>query len=122
MTEAIERVGVIGAGQMGAGIAEVCARAGVHVAVYEPTEALTTAGRNRIVKSLERGVSAGKVTERERAAAWQERYLGAAPVGNPADQCAMEPQWRTEPLALGATAACFSVAFFILAYGYRPPR
>ncbi|MBS1695278.1 MAG: 3-hydroxybutyryl-CoA dehydrogenase [Actinobacteria bacterium] len=69
MTEAIERVGVIGAGQMGAGIAEVCARAGVHVAVYEPTEALTTAGRNRIVKSLERGVSAGKVTERERAAA-----------------------------------------------------
>jgi 3-hydroxybutyryl-CoA dehydrogenase len=54
---------------MGAGIAEVSARAGVDVLVYEPTEALTTAGRNRIVKSLERGVSAGKVTERERDAA-----------------------------------------------------
>jgi 3-hydroxybutyryl-CoA dehydrogenase len=66
---AIERVGVIGAGQMGAGIAEVSARAGVEVLVYEPTEALTTAGRARIVKSLERGVSAGKITERERAAA-----------------------------------------------------
>jgi len=65
----IERVGVIGAGQMGAGIAEVSARAGVDVIVYEPTEALTTAGRNRIAKSLERGVSAGKVTERERSAA-----------------------------------------------------
>jgi 3-hydroxybutyryl-CoA dehydrogenase len=65
----IERVGVIGAGQMGAGIAEVSARAGVDVVVYEPTEALTTAGRNRITKSLERGVSAGKVTERERTAA-----------------------------------------------------
>jgi 3-hydroxybutyryl-CoA dehydrogenase len=51
---------------MGAGIAEVSARAGVDVLVYEPTEALTTAGRTRIVKSLERGVSAGKVTERER--------------------------------------------------------
>jgi 3-hydroxybutyryl-CoA dehydrogenase len=63
---AIQRVGVIGAGQMGAGIAEVSARAGVDVLVYEPTEALTTAGRTRIVKSLERGVSAGKVTERER--------------------------------------------------------
>ena len=67
MTEAaIERVGVIGAGQMGGGIAEVCARAGVDVTVFETTDALVTAGRNRIAKSLERGVSAGKITERER--------------------------------------------------------
>ncbi len=66
MTHSIERVGVIGAGQMGGGIAEVCARAGVDVTVFETTEALVTAGRNRIVKSLERGVSAGKITERER--------------------------------------------------------
>lgn len=66
MSNPIERVGVIGAGQMGAGIAEVSARAGVDVIVFETTEALTTAGRNRIVKSLERGVSAGKITERER--------------------------------------------------------
>ncbi|RRR41468.1 3-hydroxybutyryl-CoA dehydrogenase [Mycolicibacter terrae] len=62
----IQRVGVIGAGQMGAGIAEVSARAGVEVKVFETTDALITAGRNRIVKSLERGVSAGKITERER--------------------------------------------------------
>jgi 3-hydroxybutyryl-CoA dehydrogenase len=54
---------------MGAGIAEVSARAGVAVSVFETTEALVAAGRNRIVKSLERGVSAGKVTERERAEA-----------------------------------------------------
>jgi 3-hydroxybutyryl-CoA dehydrogenase len=51
---------------MGAGIAEVSARAGVDVTVFETTEALATAGRNRITKSLERGVSAGKITERER--------------------------------------------------------
>ncbi|NDJ89936.1 3-hydroxybutyryl-CoA dehydrogenase [Mycolicibacter kumamotonensis] len=62
----IQRVGVIGAGQMGAGIAEVSARAGVEVKVFETTDALIAAGRNRIVKSLERGVSAGKITERER--------------------------------------------------------
>jgi 3-hydroxybutyryl-CoA dehydrogenase len=67
--QAIERVGVIGAGQMGGGIAEVCARAGVDVRVFETTEALVTAGRNRIAKSLERGVSSGKITERERDAA-----------------------------------------------------
>jgi 3-hydroxybutyryl-CoA dehydrogenase len=69
VSDAIERVGVIGAGQMGAGIAEVSARAGVDVLVFETTEALITAGRARIVKSLERGVSAGKITERERDAA-----------------------------------------------------
>ena len=69
MSNSIERVGVIGAGQMGSGIAEVSARAGADVLVYEPTEALTTAGRNRITKSLERGVSAGKLTESERDAA-----------------------------------------------------
>jgi 3-hydroxybutyryl-CoA dehydrogenase len=63
---AIERVGVIGAGQMGGGIAEVCARAGVDVVVFDTTEALTAAGRGRITKSLERGVTSGKITERER--------------------------------------------------------
>jgi 3-hydroxybutyryl-CoA dehydrogenase len=65
----IERVGVVGAGQMGAGIAEVSLRAGVDVRIYEPTEALATAGRDRITKSLERGVSKGKLTEAERDAA-----------------------------------------------------
>ena len=62
----IERVGVIGTGQMGAGIAEVSARAGVDVLAYEPTEELTAAGKARITKSLERGVSTGKITEGER--------------------------------------------------------
>ena len=51
---------------MGGGIAEVCARAGVDVVVFDTTEALTTAGRNRILKSLDRGVSSGKITEGER--------------------------------------------------------
>ncbi|MCV7192512.1 3-hydroxybutyryl-CoA dehydrogenase [Mycolicibacterium brumae] len=65
-TKPIERVGVVGAGQMGAGIAEVCARSGVNVKVFETTDALVAGGRARITKSLERGVSAGKITERER--------------------------------------------------------
>jgi 3-hydroxybutyryl-CoA dehydrogenase len=65
----IERVGVVGAGQMGAGIAEVSVRAGVDVLIYEPTEALVEAGRDRIAKSLERGVSKGKLSEAERDAA-----------------------------------------------------
>ncbi|WP_206488964.1 3-hydroxybutyryl-CoA dehydrogenase [Rhodococcus sp. KRD162] len=62
----VERVGIVGAGQMGAGIAEVCARAHVDVLVYDQTRELTTAGRQRILRSLDRGVSSGKITERER--------------------------------------------------------
>ena len=64
--QAISRVGVIGAGQMGAGIAEVCVRAGTDVLVYEKTPELAAAGRMRILDSLGRGVSSGKLTERER--------------------------------------------------------
>ncbi|MFC9978238.1 3-hydroxybutyryl-CoA dehydrogenase [Gordonia sp. NPDC127522] len=62
----ISRVGVVGAGQMGAGIAEVCARAHADVLVYEYSRELVVAGRARILRSLDRGVSSGKLTERER--------------------------------------------------------
>lgn len=74
-SEKIQRVGVVGVGQMGAGIAEVCARAHVDVLVYEQTRELTAAGRARILRSLDRGVSSGKITEREREqAAWRLRF------------------------------------------------
>ncbi|MUM32928.1 3-hydroxybutyryl-CoA dehydrogenase [Mycolicibacterium sp. CBMA 361] len=69
MSNAIERVGVIGAGQMGGGIAEVCIKAGAQVLAFEPTEALTTAGRERITKSLDKAVNKGKLSEADRDAA-----------------------------------------------------
>lgn len=62
----IERVGVVGAGLMGSGIAEVCARAGLDVLVGETDEAAAEAGRARLVSSLDRGLSSGKLTEAER--------------------------------------------------------
>ncbi len=65
----IERVGVVGCGLMGSGIAEVCARAGLDVMVREVTQEAAEAGRARLVKSLDRGLSAGKLTEDERDAA-----------------------------------------------------
>ncbi|SNR42597.1 3-hydroxyacyl-CoA dehydrogenase [Haloechinothrix alba] len=62
MTE-IERVGVVGAGLMGSGIAEVNARAGRHVTVREMDESALEAGRARIDKSLQRAVRSGKLNE-----------------------------------------------------------
>ena len=62
----IERIGVVGCGLMGSGIAEVSARAGLDVMVREINEEAAEAGRARLVKSLDRGLSSGKLTEQER--------------------------------------------------------
>jgi 3-hydroxybutyryl-CoA dehydrogenase len=69
VVQTIERVGVVGCGLMGSGIAEVCARAGLDVMVREISSDVAEAGRARLVKSLDRGLSAGKMTEAERDAA-----------------------------------------------------
>lgn len=54
---------------MGSGIAEVCARAGLDVMVREVDASAAESGRLRLVKSLDRGLAAGKLTEDERDAA-----------------------------------------------------
>lgn len=64
-SDSVARVGIVGAGQMGAGIAEVCARAAVDALVYEPTPQLASAARGRILASLDQAVSSGRLTERE---------------------------------------------------------
>ena len=68
MSEGIERVGVVGAGLMGAGIAEVCAKAGVNVTVCDINAAAVEAGRARIETSLERAVNSGKLSDDARMA------------------------------------------------------
>jgi 3-hydroxybutyryl-CoA dehydrogenase len=71
----IQRVGVVGAGLMGSGIAEVCARAGLDVVVLEVNASALDAGRARIEKSFDRGVRSGKLTEDIRDAAYAKlRY------------------------------------------------
>jgi 3-hydroxybutyryl-CoA dehydrogenase len=64
-----ERVGVVGCGLMGSGIAEVCARAGADVVVRETDEEVLRAGRARVEQSLGRAVRSAKLTEEEREAA-----------------------------------------------------
>ncbi|MDN5745750.1 MAG: 3-hydroxyacyl-CoA dehydrogenase NAD-binding domain-containing protein, partial [Nocardioidaceae bacterium] len=57
----MERVGVVGCGLMGSGIAEVSARAGKDVVVLESSSAAVEAGRSRLEKSLKRAETRGKI-------------------------------------------------------------
>ena len=59
------RVGVIGGGLMGSGIAEVCARSGVDVTVVEADDERAERSRAAIERSLDRGVRSGKLSEED---------------------------------------------------------
>ncbi|WP_328686943.1 3-hydroxybutyryl-CoA dehydrogenase [Streptomyces caniferus] len=61
MSRRIRRVGVVGGGQMGAGIAEVCVRAGLDTVVCEADAVAARAARERVAGSLERAVQRGKL-------------------------------------------------------------
>ncbi|MEV0066968.1 MULTISPECIES: 3-hydroxybutyryl-CoA dehydrogenase [unclassified Amycolatopsis] len=65
----IQRVGVVGAGQMGSGIAEVHAKSGFDVVITEVSRPALDAGKARIEKSLQRGVKNGKLSPEDADAA-----------------------------------------------------
>ncbi|HEY2797625.1 MAG TPA: 3-hydroxybutyryl-CoA dehydrogenase [Thermoanaerobaculia bacterium] len=68
---AIRKVGVLGAGLMGSGIAEVCAKAGYDTVVREVDEGLVKKGLSRIEGSLGKAVEKGKLAAADRDAAWK---------------------------------------------------
>ena len=59
----IEKVGVIGAGQMGAGIAQVCAAIGKEVLLCDIKEEFIQNGINTITKNLQRSVSKERINQ-----------------------------------------------------------
>jgi 3-hydroxybutyryl-CoA dehydrogenase len=69
-------VGVVGCGLMGSGIAEVFARAGRRVAVYEVDDAAAARGRARIDRSLEKAAAAGKLQSGEAESALERISVG----------------------------------------------
>ena len=69
MATEIQRVGVVGLGTMGAGIAQVCIQAGVETVGREVTDDLGERARERIAHYLGRGVEKGRLTAEERDAA-----------------------------------------------------
>ncbi|MEU8589226.1 3-hydroxybutyryl-CoA dehydrogenase [Streptomyces sp. NPDC048664] len=75
MSGGTERVGVVGCGLMGAGVAEVCARAGARVTVVERDAASARAGLERITRSLDRAVRDEKLTGPGRDAALERVHV-----------------------------------------------
>lgn len=78
----MEKIGVIGAGQMGAGIAQVAAQAGLHVFLSDVSVDVASKGKAGIVKQLERLVEKGKLDDagRDAVAARIEPIADLAPM------------------------------------------
>jgi 3-hydroxybutyryl-CoA dehydrogenase len=94
----IKRVGVLGAGLMGHGIAQVTATAGYDVVLREVDEATLAKGIGRIEKQLARAVEKGKSTQ-EDADAVRGRVHGTTDYGDLAD-CDLVIEAITENLGL----------------------
>jgi len=98
MTQEIQKVGVVGCGLMGAGIAEVCAKSGYTVVVREINQELLQVGLARIERSLNKAVARGKLSAAERDQA-QARISGTTDLSAFA-QCDLIVEAVTENLAL----------------------
>ena len=64
----ITTVGIIGAGTMGNGIAQVCATSGIHVVMVDISEAAVAKGIATVASSLERLIKKEKITAADRDA------------------------------------------------------
>ena len=80
MAENIETIGIVGAGQMGSGIAHVAALAGYAVTLYDVSEERSKAGMERVEATLERQLASQKITEAERS----EALARITPIVDPA--------------------------------------
>jgi 3-hydroxybutyryl-CoA dehydrogenase len=81
----IKKVGVVGCGLMGSGIAEVCARAGYETVVREVDDAVLARGLERLDQSMQAAVRRGKLTDEERTQA-RGRLRGVTGLDDLADR------------------------------------
>ena len=98
MEQAMQTIGVIGAGQMGAGIAQVSAQAGFHVILADVALDRAEAGKAGIAKALARLVEKEKIadTDRDAALASIEPVASVAAMGD----CALVIEAATEREAI----------------------
>jgi 3-hydroxybutyryl-CoA dehydrogenase len=106
----VRRVGVVGGGIMGSGIAEVSARSGFDVIVREVDDAAAERAQALLTRSLGRAVRAGKFTEADREAALA-RLSFTTDLGDLADRDVVieavvehEPEKSAVFTALGASS------------------
>jgi 3-hydroxybutyryl-CoA dehydrogenase len=94
----VERVGVVGAGTMGAGIAQVAALGGYETRLHDPIAAALDAGVDRLHRALAKGATKGLWSEAEAEAAG-DRVGAAASLGD-LGECDLVVEAAPEDLAL----------------------
>ena len=94
----MDTVGIVGAGQMGSGIAEVVAVAGVRALVHEPQDAPLHGSEERIAASLAKAVDRGKLAPQAAAVA-ADRIIFTTQIDDLAD-CQLVIEAVTEDRAI----------------------
>ena len=78
MSDEIKRIGVIGAGQMGGGIAHVCAASGYDVYLIDQTDEAASKGLQKLTRNMDRDVARGRITEDIRNGALKRITTGSS--------------------------------------------
>ena len=78
MSDDIKRIGVIGAGQMGGGIAHVCAASGYDVYLIDQTDEAASKGLQKLTRNMDRDVARGRITEDIRNGALKRITTGSS--------------------------------------------
>jgi 3-hydroxybutyryl-CoA dehydrogenase len=75
---AIERIAVVGAGQMGSGIAQVAAQSGLHVTLLDSVPGLAAKAHQKLGASLQKLVEKGKISPEQRQGTLDRIHPGEA--------------------------------------------
>lgn len=75
MSHNIQTIAVIGAGTMGAGIAQVCAQAGFHTLLYDLQPTMLDKARKHISGNLQKAVEKGLLSAEKEQAVWKQLHI-----------------------------------------------
>jgi 3-hydroxybutyryl-CoA dehydrogenase len=98
VSTAVKRIGVVGAGTMGAGIAQIAALGGYETRLYDPVPAALESGLEKLNEALVKGTARGRWSEAEAAAA-KDRAGGAHSLADLAE-CDLVVEAAPEDLTL----------------------
>ena len=125
MAREFKKVGVVGLGTMGAGIAEVLARSGIEVVGYEPEQEGVDRGRARLEGSTARAVAKGKLDQAAAdallAVGWIEAIMVALQTLQLAVTLVLPSLGALLGIAALLLAAYLMVALTMAVHGFRNP-